>query len=65
MAKDNRHAEIRQLCEQHGLTADYGNGIGQTALHIAGIWNSVEAGEALLPRRLQDKLEVLASAPGR
>ena len=24
-----------------------------------------EAGEALLPRRLQDKLEVLASAPGR
>ena len=48
MAKDNKHAEIRQLCEQHGLTADYGNGIGQTALHIAGIWNSVEAGEALL-----------------
>ena len=48
MAKDNMHAEIRQLCVEREITADYGNKIGQTALHIAGVWGAVEAGEALL-----------------
>lgn len=47
LAKDNKAEEIRKLCEG-GLSAAYGNSIGQTALHIAGIWNAVEAGEALL-----------------
>eukprot|EP01043_Picozoa_sp_COSAG02_P025976 COSAG02_NODE_1481_length_12389_cov_15.643857_3_plen_195_part_00 len=47
LAKDNKADEIRQLCSK-GLSAAYGNSIGQTALHIAGIWNAVEAGEALL-----------------
>ena len=48
MAKDNQAAEIRKLCTEGGLNAAYGNSIGQTALHIAAIWNAVEAGEALL-----------------
>ena len=47
LAKDNEAEKIRKLCSQ-GLSAAYGNTIGQTALHIAGIWNAVEAGEALL-----------------
>ena len=47
LAKDNKAEEIARLCEA-GLAATYGNSIGQTALHIAGIWNSVEAGEVLL-----------------
>lgn len=47
LAKDNKAEEIERLCEA-GLAATYGNSIGQTALHIAGIWNSVEAGEVLL-----------------
>lgn len=48
MAKDNKADDIRELCSKGGLDAAYGNSIGQTALHIAGIWNAVEAGEALL-----------------
>ena len=48
MAKDNKADEIRELCSKGGLDAAYGNSIGQTALHIAGIWNAVEAGEVLL-----------------
>ena len=47
LAKDNKADEIRQLCSK-GLDAAYGNSIGQTALHIASIWNAVEAAEALL-----------------
>ena len=53
MAKDNRADEIRQMCVQHGLTARYGNSIGQTALHIAGVWNATEAAEALLEHGAQ------------
>ncbi len=48
MAKDNKADEIRELCSKGELDAAYGNSIGQTALHIAGIWNAVEAGEVLL-----------------
>jgi hypothetical protein len=48
MAKDNRADEIRKLCSEQGLSAAYGNSIGQTALHIAAIWNAVESGEVLL-----------------
>ena len=48
MAKDNRADEIRHRLVEHGLTARYRNSIGQTALHVAAIWNATEAAEVLL-----------------
>jgi ankyrin repeat protein len=48
LARDNKAAEIHALIAAHGLGVTYGNEIGQTALHIAGVWGAVEAGEALL-----------------
>ena len=38
LAKDNKAAEIKQLVATPGIAANYGNQIGQTALHIAAIW---------------------------
>lgn len=48
LAKDNDAESIRTLVEQHQLTANFGNSMGQTALHVAAIWNSTAAGTALI-----------------
>ena len=48
LAKDNDGAAIRALIKDEGLNASYGNSIGQTALHIAAIWDACDAGRALL-----------------
>ena len=48
LAKDNKAAAIRALVAAHGLSAAYGNSIGQTALHVAAIWNATDAGAVLI-----------------
>jgi ankyrin repeat protein len=48
LAKDNKAAEIRQLVDKFGVSACYGNQIGQTGLHIAAIWGCIDAGAALI-----------------
>merc|ERR1712166_759255 len=47
LARDNDAKSIRELC-RIGCPATFCNKVGQTALHIAGIWGSVEAVKALL-----------------
>ena len=56
MAKEDKAEEIMQLCEQ-GLSASYASSIGQTPLHVAGIWNSVEAAE--VREDGSDRLEIM------
>jgi hypothetical protein len=48
LAKDNDAGAIVRSITEHGLDPSVGNVIGQTALHVAAVWNSVEAGKALL-----------------
>ena len=48
LAKDDRGEDIRRLIATYKLSAQYGNSIGQTALHVAAIWNSLKAGDVLL-----------------
>mmetsp|Transcript_36067 Transcript_36067/g.57671 ORF Transcript_36067/g.57671 Transcript_36067/m.57671 type:complete len:535 (-) Transcript_36067:57-1661(-) len=47
LARDNDDASIREICRL-GCPPSYANKVGQTALHIGGIWGSVEAVKALL-----------------
>ena len=46
-AKDNDAEGVRRLVAQ-GVDPSYGNSIAQTALHIAALWGSLDAGRALL-----------------
>ena len=48
MAKDNQAAAIQMLITEQGLSANYGNQIGQTPLHVAAIWNSTDAAKVLI-----------------
>jgi ankyrin repeat protein len=50
LARDNDAASIRQLCRL-GCPPSFANKVGQTALHIGGIWGSVDAVKALLECR--------------
>jgi len=47
LARDNDAASIRELCRL-GCPPSHGNRIGQTALHIAAMWGSIEAVKTLL-----------------
>lgn len=46
-AKDNSAAGIRALCDA-GVPVEFCNQIGQTALHVAALWGSVDAAKELL-----------------
>lgn len=50
LARDNDAATIRELCRL-GCPPSFPNGVGQTALHIGGIWGSIEAVKVLLECR--------------
>jgi len=50
LARDNDAPSIRELCRL-GCPPSFPNGVGQTALHIAGIWGSIEAVKVLLECR--------------
>jgi len=47
LAKDNMAAELQVLID-HGASPDSCNRVGQTALHIAAIWNSLDALRCLI-----------------
>lgn len=47
MAKDNEHQELAAAIAA-GVDPCTANRVGQTALHIAAIWGSIEAGTVLL-----------------
>mmetsp|Transcript_86211 Transcript_86211/g.257357 ORF Transcript_86211/g.257357 Transcript_86211/m.257357 type:complete len:540 (-) Transcript_86211:144-1763(-) len=49
-ARDNDAASISQLVAM-GCPPSFGNRMGQTALHIGGIWGSIEAVKVLLEAR--------------
>lgn len=47
LARDNDGPTIRELCRL-GCPPSFANRVGQTALHIAGIWGSIDAAKTLL-----------------
>lgn len=47
LARDNDAVSIRELCRL-GCPPSHANRVGQTALHIGGIWGSIEAVQVLL-----------------
>lgn len=72
LARDNDAESIRELCRL-GCPPSFGNRVGQTALHIAGIWGSVEAVKVLLefnanpnaPNQLRGSTPLHAAAMGK
>lgn len=55
-ARDNNVQGIRKLVTESNIPVDYGNVIGQTALHIAALQGNVEAVVTLLYLALQAKI---------
>ncbi|KAL7486259.1 hypothetical protein ACHAW6_011856 [Cyclotella cf. meneghiniana] len=47
-SQKNNAKEVRRLIERDGVPATHANIVGQTALHIASLWGSVEALRVLL-----------------
>jgi len=72
LARDNDAETVRRLIAT-GCPPNYGNRMGQTAMHIAAIWGSVDAMQALLEatgnpnaqNRLRGQTPLHAAAMGR